>query len=95
MNNYWRPLILPDEIKLEYINIILGILDQRTNLLNYFIILGKIYWWNCRKNKQIPLYSNTQILFAFRRCGQQKISKLKSLESLKATLSGKMKPCFE
>ena len=33
-----------------------GILDQRSNLLNYFIILGKIYLWNCRKNKQIPLF---------------------------------------
>ena len=38
---------------MEYINIILGILDQRTNLLNYFIILGKMYSWKCRKNKQI------------------------------------------
>jgi len=45
-----------EQIKLEYINIILGILDQRSNLLNYFIILGKIYLWNCRKNKQIPLF---------------------------------------
>jgi len=40
----------------EYINIILGILGQRSNLLNYFIILGKIYLWNRRKNKQIPLF---------------------------------------
>ena len=43
-------------IKLEYINIILGILDHRSNLLNYFIILGKIYLCNCRKNKQIPFF---------------------------------------
>ena len=58
MNNWWRPLILPDEIKLEYINIILGILDQRTNLLNYFIILGKIYGIAAKINK----YPYTQIL---------------------------------
>ena len=45
-----------EQIKLDYINIILGILDQRSNLLNYFIILGKLYLWNCRKNKQIPLF---------------------------------------
>ena len=36
--------------------IILGILDQRSNLLNYFIVLGKLYLWNCRKNKQVPLF---------------------------------------
>ena len=43
-------------MKLDYINIILGILDQRSNLLNYFIILGKLYLWNCHKNKQVPLF---------------------------------------
>ena len=45
-----------EQIKLDYINIISGILDQRSNLLNYFIILGKLHLWNCRKNKQIPLF---------------------------------------
>ena len=53
--NLWLT-VTREQIKLEYINIILGILDQRSNLLNYFIILGKIYLWNCRKNKQIPLF---------------------------------------
>ena len=45
-----------EQIKLEYINIILGMLDQRSNLLIYFIILGKIYLWNCRKYKKIPFF---------------------------------------
>jgi len=53
--NFWLT-VTREQIKLEYINIILGILDQRSNLLNCFIILGKIYLWNCRKNKQIPLF---------------------------------------
>jgi len=53
--NFWLT-VTREQIKLEYINIILGILDQRSNLLNYFIILGKIYLWNCCKNKQIPLF---------------------------------------
>ena len=53
--NFWLT-VTREQIKLEYINITLGILDQRSNLLNYFIILGKIYLWNCRKNKQIPLF---------------------------------------
>jgi len=38
--------------QLEYINIILRILAQRSNLLNYFIILGKIYLWIAAKIKK-------------------------------------------
>ena len=53
--NFWLT-VTRRQIKLDYINIILGILDQRSNLLNYFIILGKLYLWNCRKNKQVPLF---------------------------------------
>ena len=53
--NFWLT-VAGKQIKLDYINIILGILDQRSNLLNYFIILGKLYLWNCRKNKQVPLF---------------------------------------
>ena len=53
--NFWLT-VAGKEIKLDYVNIILGILDQRSNLLNYFIILGKLYLWNCRKNKQVPLF---------------------------------------
>ena len=56
--NFWLT-VAREQIKLDYINIILGILDQRSNLLNYFnyfIILGKLYLWNCRKNKQVPLF---------------------------------------
>ena len=49
-------MVAREQIKLEYINIILGILDQRCNLLNYFIILGKIYLRNCCKNKEIPFF---------------------------------------
>jgi len=53
--NFWVK-VAREQIKLEYINIIFGILDQRSNLLNYFIILGKIYLWNCSKNKEIPFF---------------------------------------
>ena len=53
--NFWLT-VTRKQIKLDYINIILGILDQRSNLLNYFIILGKFYLWNCCKNKQVPLF---------------------------------------
>jgi len=64
--NFWAT-VAREQIKLEYIDIIhvLGILDQRSNLLYYFIILGKIYLWNCRKIKK-------SFLFAFWRCDQIK-----------------------
>ena len=53
--NFWLT-VTKERIKLEYINIILGVLDERSDLLSYLIILGKIYLWNCRKNNQIPLF---------------------------------------
>ena len=53
--NFWLR-ITKEQIKLDYNNIILGILDQRFSLLNYCIILGKLYLWKCRKNNQIPFF---------------------------------------
>ena len=53
--NFWLT-VTRKQIKLDYINITLGILHQRSNLLNYFIILSKLYLWNRRKNKQVPLF---------------------------------------
>ena len=53
--NFWLT-ITKEQIKLDYKNIILGILDEKSSLLNYFIILGKLYLWNCRKNNQNPLF---------------------------------------
>jgi len=49
--NFWLT-VTRQQIKLEYINIILGILDQRSNLPNYFIILGKIYSWIAAKTNK-------------------------------------------
>ena len=59
-DNFWL-IVTREKIKLEYINIILGILDQRSNPLNYFIIFGKMYLWNFRKIKQIPLFCQKKI----------------------------------
>ena len=33
------------------------LLDEKLDLLNYLIILGKLYLWNCRKNNRFPLFS--------------------------------------
>ena len=54
--NFWLR-ITKEQRKLDYMNIIVGILDSRNDLLNYFIVLGKLYLWNCRRNKQTPLFT--------------------------------------
>jgi len=40
--HYWLA-VTKEQRRLEYKQIILGILDEKSDLLNYFIILGKIY----------------------------------------------------
>ena len=54
--NYWLA-VTKEQRKLEYKQIILGILDEKSDLLNYFIILGKLYLWSCRRNNCLPLFS--------------------------------------
>jgi hypothetical protein len=54
--HYWLA-VTKEQRKLEYKHIILGILDEKSDLLDYFIILGKLYSWNCRKNNHFPLFS--------------------------------------
>ena len=49
-------MVTREQIKLEDLNILVGILDQRSKLLNFLINLGKNYFWNSSKNKQIPLF---------------------------------------
>ena len=84
----WLTVLTREEIKLECINIILArILDQRSNLLNYFITLGKIYLCNCRKNKQIPLF------LPFKDVVKRKYEIEKLIAS--QSILSKMEPCFE
>ena len=74
-NSWFR--VTKEQKKLDYGNIILGILDQKKDLLNYFIILGKLYLCrSCRKKNRIPLFAffeaivkdkyNTEKLIAYR-----------------------------
>jgi len=54
--HYWLA-VTKEQRKLEYKQIFLGILDDKSDLLNYFIILGKLYLWSCRRNNCLPLFS--------------------------------------
>lgn len=48
--------------KLEYESIIFGILDEKSDLLNYLLILGKLYLWNCRKKNCGPAFSPFEVI---------------------------------
>ena len=78
--NFWLTVTMK-QIKLDYIKILLGMLDQRSNLLNYFI-LGKLYLWNCRKNKQVPLFLLFEDLVK-RKCETEKLIASQSISNLK------------
>ena len=91
--NFWLT-VAGKQIKLDYINIILGILDQRSNLLNYFIVLGKLYLWNCRKNKQVPLFLPFEDVVK-RKYEIEKLNYSLSKHLKLKIFSGKMEPCFE
>ena len=56
LNIYWLA-VTKEQRKLEYKHIILGTLDEKSDLLNYFIILGNLYLWSCRRNNCLPLFS--------------------------------------
>ena len=91
--NFWLT-VTEEQIKLEYINIILGVLDERSDLLNYLIILGKMYLWNCRKNNQIPLFLPFEDVVKRKYEIEKLIASQRNL-SLYKTFPGKMEPCFK
>ena len=54
--SYWC-LLSNQQISLSMQNILFGILEKRcplSNLLNYFIIIGKLFLWNCRRSQTLP-----------------------------------------
>ena len=59
--NYWLSLTKKQR-KLGYKSIIIGVLDEKSDLLNYLIILGKLYLWNCRKNSCVPVFSPFEVM---------------------------------
>ena len=59
--NYWLSLTKKQR-KLGYKSIIIGVLNEKSDLLNYLIILGKLYLWNCRKNSCVPVFSPFEVM---------------------------------
>ena len=59
--NYWLS-ITKKQRKLDYKSIIIGVLDEKSDLLNYLIILCKLYLWNCRNNSCAPVFSPFEVM---------------------------------
>ena len=55
--SYWFA-IAKEQRKLELKTILLGVTDTKCPLFNYLIVLGKLYLWNCRRNKSLPFFSS-------------------------------------
>ena len=53
--SYWFA-IAKEQRKLELKTILLGVTDTKCPLFNYLIVLGKLYLWNCRRNKSSPFF---------------------------------------
>ena len=35
-------------------DVLFGIITSKCNLLNYLLLVGKLYLWECRRNKVLP-----------------------------------------
>ena len=53
--SYWFA-IAKEQGKLELKTILLGVTDTKCPLFNYLIVLGRLYLWNCRRNKSLPFF---------------------------------------
>ena len=42
------------QIHLELRDILIGVLTPECPLLNYLLLIGKIYLWGCRRNNELP-----------------------------------------
>ena len=43
-----------EQIHLNLKDVVIGLLTSEPPLLNYLLLIGKIYLWVCRRNKELP-----------------------------------------
>ena len=46
--------VLRKQVHLTLKDILIGILFSESPLLNYLILIGKVYLWSCRKGEVLP-----------------------------------------
>ena len=54
--SYWH-LLSNNQIHLSLKDVLFGIFSEKCpllNLLNYFIIIGKLFLWDCRRSQTLP-----------------------------------------
>ena len=60
LNSFWKEFELyylsltQQQIHLNLKNIVIGLLTPELPLLNYLLLIEKIYLWACRRNKELP-----------------------------------------
>ena len=60
--SYWY-LLSNQPIHLSAQNVLFGVLSKRcplSNLLNYFIVIGKLFLWDCRRSQTLPKIQGLQ-----------------------------------
>ena len=75
--SYWCRLS-NQQVRLSLQNVIFGIISQQcpsTKLLNYFIVVGKLFLWDCRKNQIKPKIKGYQNKVANKYVTKRKIKK--------------------
>ena len=75
--SYWC-LLSNQQISLSMQNILFGILEKQcplSNLLNYFIIIGKLFLWDCRRSKTLTKIQGFQSKIKNKFDIERKISK--------------------
>ena len=53
-------------LSLSYQDIIISVLKEETDLVNYIIILGKSYLWSCRNKKAKPTFSHFKAILSIK-----------------------------
>ena len=75
--SYWY-LLTNQQVRLSLQNVIFGIISKQcpsTQLLNYFIIVGKLFLWDCRRNQIKPTIKGYQNKIANKYETESKIKK--------------------
>ena len=54
----YRFAMAKEQRKLALKTILLRVTDTKCPLFNYLIVLGKLYLWNCRRNKSLPFFTS-------------------------------------
>ena len=51
------------QIHLTLEDILIGLLTPELPLLNYLLLIGKIYFWACRRNKELPSIQGVKLKY--------------------------------